>query len=93
MLEITKELWNGNVRPKENCRPQTEEYTHLLEYILRHKTDLCSTLTESQLEIFNKFDSCVSEYIELNEESLFAYAYRLGMRTAMEALLERFQIE
>ena len=92
-MEITKELWRGNVRPQEDCRPQTEEYTNLLEYILRHKTELYNTLSDSQLDVFDKLESCITEYVRLSEEELFAYAYRLGIRTAMEALLERFNIE
>ena len=93
MIDIAKELWYGNVRPREDCRPRTEEYTNLLEYMLRHKTELYNTLNDSQLDVFDKLESCITEYIRLSEEALFAYAYRLGIRTAMEALLERFNIE
>ena len=92
-MEITTELWRGNVKPREDCRPQTEEYTNLLEYMLRHKTELHNPLNDSQLDVFDKLESCITEYVRLSEEALFAYAYRLGIRTAMEALLERFNIE
>ena len=93
MIDIAKELWHGNVNPQEDCRPQTEEYSNLLEYMLRHKTELQNTLNDSQLETFDKLESCIAEYVRIGEEALFAYAYRLGMRTAMEALLERFNLD
>ena len=93
MNSIIKELWYGNVRPREDCRPQTEEYTNLLEYMLRHKAELYNTFNHSQFEVFEKLESCTTEYVSLSEEALFAYAYRLGTRTAMEALLERFNVE
>ena len=93
MIDIAKELWHGNVSPQEDCRTQNEEFTHLLEYILRHKTELYNTLNDSQLEVFDKLESCTNEYVRLSEEALFVYAYRLGMRTAMEALLERFNLD
>ena len=93
MKEITKELWHGTVRPKTDCRPQTEEYNQLLEYVLRHKSALSTTLNDAQLEVFDKLESCATEYVRLSEEAIFTYAYRLGIRTAMEALQEDFNIE
>ena len=93
MREITKEIWHGNIMPQTDCRPQSDEYKQLTEYILRHKTDLTTTLTDEQLEVFDKLESCITEYISLNEEAIFTYAYRLGMRTAMEVMQESFNLE
>lgn len=93
MREITKEIWRGNVTPQIDCRPQTDEYKQLTEYILRHKTDLTITLTDEQLEVFDKLECCITEYISFNEEAIFSYAYRLGMRTAMEVMQENFNLE
>lgn len=93
MREITKEFWHGNIMPQTDCRPQTEEFKQLTEFILRHKTDLTFTLNDKQLEVFEKLESCVTEYISINEEAIFSYAYRLGMRTAMEVMQENFSLD
>ena len=50
-------------------------------------------LTNEQLEVFDKLECCITEYISLNEEAIFSYAYRLGMRTAMEVIQENFNLE
>ena len=93
MREITKEIWHGNVVPQTDCRPQTDEFKQLAEYILRHKSDLTISLTNEQLEVFDKLEDCVTEYVNISEEAIFSYAYRLGMRTAMEVMQENFNLE
>ena len=93
MREITKELWYGNIVPQNDCRPNTAEVNQLTEYILRHKSDLLITLTKEQLEVFDKLEACFTEYINLNEEAIFTYAYHLGIRTAVEALQNNLNLE
>ena len=36
--------------------------------------------------MIKKFDDCWSEYASLAEEAIFAYAFKLGMRIAIETL-------
>ena len=93
MREITKEIWHGNIVPQTDCRPQTEEFKQLTEYILRHKSDLTISLTNEQLEVFDKLEDCVTEYVSISEEAIFSYAFHLGMRTALEALQNNFNLE
>jgi len=54
----------------------------------RHHDDLLKTMTDEQKEIFEKFDDCWSEYMSLAESSIFEYAFKLGMRIAIETLTE-----
>ena len=93
MREITKEIWHGNIVPQTDCKPQTDEFKQLTEYILRHKSDLLISLTKEQLEIFDKLETCVTEYVSISEEAIFSYAYHLGIRTALEALQNNFNLE
>ena len=93
MREITKEIWHGNIVPQTDCKPQTNEFKQLTEYILRHKSDLTITLTNEQLEVFDKLETCVTEYVSISEEAIFSYAYHLGIRTALEALQNNFNLE
>lgn len=50
-----------------------------------HKT-LSDGLTEKQKETLGKFDDCQCELIDINERELFVYAFKLGMRFAIEAM-------
>ena len=62
------------------------EAKHLIEYISNHHNNLSSTLTEQQKEILEKFDDCSCELMDINEREIFLYAFRLGMRIAIESL-------
>ena len=44
------------------------------------------TFTEEQKELFEKFHDCWSEYASLGECAIFCYAFKLGMRIAIETL-------
>ena len=86
MESIIKELWHGNIIPQDDSRNNSPEMKKLIEYMSRHHDDLLKTMTDEQKETFVKFDDCWSEYASLAEEAIFAYAFRLGMRIAIETL-------
>ena len=44
------------------------------------------TFSDEQKEIFEKFHDCWSEYASLGECAIFCYAFKLGMRIAIETL-------
>jgi hypothetical protein len=46
------------------------------------------SFSAEQKEVFEKFHDCWSEYMSLGEAAIFEYAFRLGMRIAIEALTE-----
>ena len=58
-----------------------------MEYIADHHSALNETLTDKQKEIFEKFNDCYDELTDINEREIFVYAFRLGMRIAIESLL------
>jgi len=86
MKSMIRELWRGNVMPPEDSRQNTPEMKQLLEYISRHNDDLQKSMTDEQKEIFEKFHDCWSEYADLSDEAIFTYAFKLGMRIAVEGL-------
>lgn len=86
MKNILGELWHGNISPQEDSRNNTLEMKQLMDYMARHHDDLLKTLSEEQRDIFERFDDCWSEYASLAEEAIFVYAFRLGMRIAIESL-------
>ena len=89
MESIIKELWHGNIISQENSRTNSKEMKELLGYMARHHEDLEKTFTDAQKEIFEKFDDCWSEYASLSEVAIFEYAFRLGMRIALDSILTK----
>ena len=59
-----------------------------MEYMARHHDDLLKTMTDEQKETFEKFNDCYDELADINEREIFSYAFRLGMRIAIEVLLQ-----
>ena len=88
MHKMISELWRRNISPQTDSRDNSPEMKQLMEYMARHHDDLKKTMTEEQIEIFEKFDDCWSEYASLAEEAIFEYAFKLGMSLAIETLTE-----
>ena len=85
-MNAIKELWHGNIQPQEDSRTNTKEMKELIGYIARHREELEKDFTDEQKEIFEKFDDCWSEYTSLAEAAIFEYAFKLGMRLAIETM-------
>ena len=86
MRSILEELYYGNVCPNTDCRCNDQEIKQLMGYIADHHDKLRETLSDEQKELLEKFDDCYNELIEINERELFAYAFKLGARLAIEVL-------
>ena len=87
MKSILKELFYGNICPSTDCRSKDEQTKQLMGYIADHHSALNETLTDKQKELFEKFTDCYDELTDINEREIFIYAFRLGMRIAIEVLL------
>ena len=87
MRSILEELFYGNICPNTDCRSKDKEVKELMGYIADHHSALNETLTDKQKEIFEKFNDCYDELTDINEREIFVYAFRLGMRIAIESLL------
>ena len=86
MRSIINELWHGNIIPQEDSRINTKEMKELLGYMSRHHEDLEKSFSEEQIEIFEKFHDCWSEYASLSEAAIFEYAFKLGARTMVDVM-------
>ena len=86
MRSILEELFYGNVCPNTDCRSHDKETKQLMGYIADHHDNLLSTLNEQQKELLEKFDDCYNELTDINEREIFSYAFKLGMRIAIEVL-------
>ena len=87
MRSILEELFYGNICPNTDCRSHDKKTKQLMGYIANHHDNLLSTLNDQQKEIFEKFDDCYNELTDINEREIFAYAFRLGMRIAIDAMM------
>ena len=88
MRSILEELFYGNICPNTDCRSQDKETKQLMGYIADHHDNLLYTLNEQQKEILEKFDDCYNELTDINEREIFSYAFKLGMRIAIEVLID-----
>ena len=88
MKSIINQLWHGNIVPQEDGRNNTKEMKELISYIARHDEDLEKLLTNEQKAIFEKYQDCWNEYVSLAEAAIFEYAFKLGMKIAIETLTE-----
>lgn len=72
--------------PQDDARNNTKEMKDLMGYMSRHHDELIKSMTDEQKEIFAKLDDCWSEYMSLAETAIFEYAFKFGMRIAIETL-------
>ena len=86
MRYILEELFYGNICPNTDCRSHDKETKQLMGYIADHHDNLLSTLNDQQKETLEKFDDCYNELTDINEREIFSYAFKLGMRIAIEVL-------
>lgn len=88
MRSILEELFYGNICPNADCRTHDKETKQLMGYIADHHDNLLSTLNDQQKELLEKFDDCYNELTDINEREIFSYAFKLGMRIAIEVLTD-----
>ena len=86
MRSILEELFYGNIFPNTDCRSTDKETKELMGYIADHHETLLRELNDKQKEVLKKFDDCYSELTDINEREIFVYAFKLGMRIAIEVL-------
>ena len=88
MRAILEELFYGNICPNTDCRSHDKETKQLMGYIADHHDNLLSTLNDHQKELLEKFDDCYNELTDINEREIFSYAFKMGMRIAIEVLTD-----
>lgn len=87
MSQILEDLWYGNICPSTDFRDATKDAKELIGYIADHHDKLQATLTEKQKELFEKLCDCYSELTDINECEIFAHAFRLGAKIALEVMM------
>ena len=87
-MEITNELWYGNVSPFEQCTRGDKQLKELLSLMARNRDELEETLTEKQKETLEKFEENMNEMHGIAERDAFSYGFRLGVQLMAEAFFQ-----
>ena len=78
-MSILRELWYGNIRPNED-KVITDEEKKLIELIARHHEILSSSLNDNDLNVFEKYVDCFTEYASLIECQAFEIGFKLALK-------------
>ena len=78
-MTTLQELLYGNIRPNEN-KIITEEEKELVELIARHHETLSSSLKNDDLDVFEKYVDCFTEYASLIEAQTFEIGFKLAVK-------------
>lgn len=82
-MSTLQELWYGNIRPNEE-KVITDEEKELVELIAKHHETLSSCLKNNDLDKFEKYVDCFTEYASLIE----AQAFEIGFKLAVKMLIK-----
>ena len=76
-MTTLQDLWYGNIRPNED-KVITEEEKELVELIARNHETLSSSLKNDDLDVFEKYVDCFTEYTSLIEVQAFEIGFMLS---------------
>ena len=86
MKEVIEELWDSNFYENIRCREMPPTEKELMAKIANSHDGLLRTLTDEQKKLLEIFNDCYSELSEITERNIFAYAFKLGARLAIEVM-------
>ena len=74
----------GNIRPNED-KVISDEEKELVLLIAKHHESLSSSLKNDDLDVFEKYADCFTEYASLIE----CQAFEIGFKLAVKLLMDR----
>ena len=78
-MSILQELWYGNIRPNED-KAISDEEKKLIELIAKHHETLSSSLKDNDLDVFEKYVDCFTEYASMIECQAFEIGFKLAVK-------------
>lgn len=82
-MTTLQELWYGNIRPNED-KVITDEEKKLVSLIARHHESLSSSLKNNDLDVFEKYVYCFTEYASLIKAQAFEIRFKLAVNLLTE---------
>lgn len=83
-MNILQQLWYGNIRPNED-KVISDEEKELVLLIAQYHETLSSSLKNNDLDVFEKYADCFTEYASLIE----CQAFEIGFKLAVNLLTDR----
>jgi hypothetical protein len=83
---ILEEFWYGNLEPAEYDTSPSPEYKKQLQLISRNEEKLLATMTDTQKDLFSRYQDCVREFQAMTECLLFQNSFRLGAKMMLEIM-------
>ena len=82
-MNTLQELWYGNIRPNED-KVITDEEKELVSLIAKHHETLSSSLKNDDLDVFEKYVDCFTEFASLIETQAFEMGFKLAVKILTE---------
>lgn len=82
-MTTLQDLWYGNIRPNED-KVITDDEKKLVSLIAKHHETLSSSLKDEDLDVFEKYVDCFTEYASLIECQAFEIGFKLALRLMKE---------
>lgn len=80
MNQTIEQLWNGTLRPLQNCGCNDPELDILMNLIQRNRENHLQSLDTAQRETFSKYVACTEEYAYLLSAHAFQDGFSLGTK-------------
>ena len=87
-MMLIEELWYGNINPQAKTYTHRAKYSEAMQAQIRNEKNLIESLTESQKEIFEKYQECQDILIQYDTEDAFVAGFRLGTKLLAESFCE-----
>ena len=78
-MTTLQDLWYGNIRPNED-KVITDEEKELVSLIAKYHETLSSSLKNNDLDKFEKYVDCFTEYASLIECQEFEIGFKLAVK-------------
>lgn len=88
MVKTIAQIWNGTLVPETDIMEDNPQITELTNLLQRNRKQLEDTLDEKEKEIFEKYNDCLKEYVDIFGEQAFCSGFCIGTKIIAEALNE-----
>ena len=79
-------MYTPNIEPAEYDVSPNKEYKEMLQLISRNEEKLLATMTDTQKDLFSRYQDCVREFQAMTECLLFQNSFRLGAKMMLEIM-------
>ena len=86
VTNVLEEFWYGNLEPAEYDTSPSPVYKKQLQLISRNEDKLLATMTDTQKDLFSRYQDCVREFQAKTECLLFQNSFRLGAKMMLEIM-------